>query len=296
MGRKRSQERSQEEFTETAGEMHERLWSWRREEPGASFDEIMERVGQEREAMMKPLMEELVGEAGEVEVDTCCPACGERAQNKGKKKEIQHREGAVEVNREYYYCPSCQQGFFSSLDRRIGLTRSSWSPQMLGMALRQAVELGSYARAAENFSELTQVPMSASTLKRMVQAYGRKVVEADAKEAEAMVRVPEEEEGVSYRRIPEPESEVMAVSAAGVMVHRREEGWKEAKVAGVSAAPVREAGEEAEGELRLTKHSYRAGLWEPKPSPTTTGPRVADAGSKRPNGSSASTMAPSGSG
>ena len=62
---------------------------------------------------MKPLVEELVNEAGEIEVDVCCPECGERAQNKGKKKKvIQHREGAVEVNREYYYCPLCQQGFF----------------------------------------------------------------------------------------------------------------------------------------------------------------------------------------
>ena len=113
MGRKRSQERSQEEFRDSAGEMHERLWSWRREEPEASFDEIMERARQEREAVMKPLLEELVGEAGEVDVDVCCPECGERAQNKGKKKrEIQHREGAVEVNRAYYYCPSCKQGFF----------------------------------------------------------------------------------------------------------------------------------------------------------------------------------------
>lgn len=115
MGRKRSQERSQGEFEGSAGEMHERLWSWRREEPGASFDEIMERVRQEREAMMKPLVEELVNEAGneEVEVEVCCPACGGEAQNKGKKKKVvQHREGAVEVNREYYYCPSCKQGFF----------------------------------------------------------------------------------------------------------------------------------------------------------------------------------------
>ena len=115
MGRKRSQERSQGEFEGSAGEMHERLWSWRREEPGASFDEIMERVRQEREAMMKALVEELVNEAGneEVEVEVCCPACGGEAQNKGKKKKVvQHREGAVEVNREYYYCPSCKQGFF----------------------------------------------------------------------------------------------------------------------------------------------------------------------------------------
>ena len=113
MGRKRSQASSQGDFEEKAGEMQERLWSWRRREPGASFDEIMERVRQEREALMKPLVEELVGEAGEIEVDACCPGCGERAQNKGKKKKvIQHREGAVEVNREYSYCPSCQKGFF----------------------------------------------------------------------------------------------------------------------------------------------------------------------------------------
>ena len=53
MGRKRSQKRSQGELEESAGEMHERLWSWRRERPEASFDEIMERVRREREAMMR---------------------------------------------------------------------------------------------------------------------------------------------------------------------------------------------------------------------------------------------------
>ena len=109
-----------------------------------------------------------------------------------------------------------------------------------------------------------RVPMSASTMKRLVKAYGGEVVAADAQEAEAMVRVPKEEEGVSYRRIPEPDSEVMAVSADGVMVHLREEGWKEAKVATVSAVPVRETGAKTEEVLRLTKHSYRAGLWEAK--------------------------------
>ena len=63
MNRKRSQEGSQGEFAGSAEAMHERLWSWRRGEPGASFDEIMERVRQEREALMKPLVEELVNEA-----------------------------------------------------------------------------------------------------------------------------------------------------------------------------------------------------------------------------------------
>ena len=130
---------------------------------------------------------------------------------------------------------------------------------MLRMALRQAVELNSYERAARNFSELTNVSISASSLQRLVMEYGTEVVIADEKEAEAMVRVPEEEEGVAWRRIADPDSEVMVVSADGVMVHLRDEGWKEAKVASVSAAPVCEAGQKAERELRLEKHSYRAG-------------------------------------
>ncbi len=56
MGRKRSRKWSQGELEESAGEMHERLWSRRRERPEASFDEIMERVRREREAMMRVTM------------------------------------------------------------------------------------------------------------------------------------------------------------------------------------------------------------------------------------------------
>ena len=65
------------------------------------------------------------------------------------------------------------------------------------------------------------------------------------------MRVADEEEAVAWRRIPQPDSEVMVVSADGVMVHVRDEGWKEVKVASVSAASVGEEGEKAEGELRL---------------------------------------------
>ncbi len=79
---------------------------------------------------------------------------------------------------------------------------------MLKMALRQAAELGSYVRAASNFSELTGVPISDSSLRELVLEYGTKVVHADEKEAEAMVRAPKQEEAVTWRQIPEPDSEV----------------------------------------------------------------------------------------
>ena len=197
-------------------------------------------------------------------MDVRCCECEGRMQNKGKKKRVVlHREGEVELKREYYYCPSCKRGF-SPLDRSLGLSKPSWSPALLEMALRQAVELGSYARAASNFSELTGVPISASSLERMVLKYGTAVVKAEAEEAEAMVRVPKEEEALAWRQIPEADSEVMAVSADGVMVHLLDEGWKEVKVMSVSAVPVCEEGDKAKGELRLEKHSYRAGLWDAK--------------------------------
>lgn len=45
----------------------------------------------------------------------------------------------------------------------------------------------------------------------------------------------------------------MAISAHGEMVPLREEGWKEAKVAGVSAARVLVAGKNTEGEMYVTQ-------------------------------------------
>ena len=141
------------------------------------------------------------------------------------------------------------------------------------------------------------MPISASSLKRLVLAYGAEVVKADEQEAETMVRVADEEEAVAWRRIPQPDSEVMVVSADEVMGQVRDEGWKEVKVASVSAASVGEEGEKGEGELRLEKHSLTSMAYGmPKRSPTTTGLKVIAAGWKRPNESSALTMAQSGSG
>lgn len=135
---------------------------------------------------------------------------------------------------------------------------------MIRLALRQAVEIPSFARAATNFSELTGVALSESALQRLTVEYGSAVAQAEQEEATAMVQVPKEEEVVLWRKIPEPDSEVMAVSADGVLIHLREEGWKEVKVMSVSAVrtPAEQTGEVA-GQ-RLEKHSYRAGLWDAK--------------------------------
>jgi hypothetical protein len=126
-------------------------------------------------------------------------------------------------------------------------------------AVRLAVEIPSHRRAADAFSELTGVGIGKSTLQRLCVEAGRLLVAQQAAQARAMVEVPKHDEGVE-RKVVTPDSEVMSVSSDGVMVHLRQEGWKEVKIASISAVE-----QTAQGTV-LTKHSYRAqrapGLWE----------------------------------
>lgn len=150
------------------------------------------------------------------------------------------------------------------LDEQLGLTKHSWSEETIRLALRQAAEIPSYQRGAESFQDLTGVPLSKSALQRLVVEYGGKVVEEEEAEAQAMVRIPKAEDEVIFRERVEPDSETMSVSADGVMIRIRREGWKEVKVMSVSAVGEAEATKGAEAEVELSNHSYRAGLWDAK--------------------------------
>jgi hypothetical protein len=57
----------------------------------------------------------------------------------------------------------------------------------------------------------------------------------------------------------------MAVSLDGVLINIRGEGWKEVKMATISAVEAEvQVERDEEKEVRLTHHSYRAGLWDAK--------------------------------
>lgn len=124
--------------------------------------------------------------------------------------------------------------------------------------MRLAVEIPSHRRAAAAFCDLTGVSLGKSSLQRLCEAAGLAVAAEQAAEAQTMVSVPKAEEEVVFRPRVQPDSAVMSVSADGVMVHIRDEGWKEVKTVSISA--VEKTSEE--GEAHLTHHSYRAGLWE----------------------------------
>lgn len=129
-------------------------------------------------------------------------------------------------------------------------------------AVRLGVEIASFARAAQAYSELTGVFISKSALQRMVQVVGARVVEQQNAEALAMVQVPKQETAVVWRAVPDPASAVMAISSDGVMVHIRNEGWKEVKTVSVSAVVTERQPTTSEPRVKLCQHSYRAGLWD----------------------------------
>jgi len=159
--------------------------------------------------------------------------------------------------------PSVSRAFFP-LDERLRLGEHCWSPETVNHLVRLGVEIPSYRRAAETFSALTKVGVSKSRLGELVKGYGGQIVSQQAAEARAMVKPPGKEEVVTERALPQPDSEVMAISMDGALVNIRGEGWKEVKTVCVSA--VEQVTDEQTGEIavHLRNHSYRAGLWEAK--------------------------------
>lgn len=151
---------------------------------------------------------------------------------------------------------------FSPLDQTLQLGDHHWSPATLGNAIQLGVEIASYERAARLFGELTQLPMSKSSMQRLVTTYGQQSAAQFEREAEAMVKVPSKEEVVTWRDVPEPDSSHMNVSIDGVMVNLIGEGWKETKITAISAVEPVIDDETGEITVQLTRHSYRAGLWE----------------------------------
>lgn len=158
---------------------------------------------------------------------------------------------------------SVVRGFFP-LDEVLQLGEHGWSPATLELALRLGVEIPSLRRAAEAFRIITRLPMSKSTVGRLAHETGQQLVAIQAEEAEAIVRIPAKEEEVVYRQVPEPDSEMMNVSSDGVTLRIREEGWKEVKVVTISAVAQKVDASSGESQVHLTRHSYRAGLWESK--------------------------------
>jgi hypothetical protein len=153
---------------------------------------------------------------------------------------------------------------FSPLDDSLQLGEHCWTPETVKQMVKLGTGIPSYRRAAENVSDLTKVGVSKSRLGELVKLYGGQIVVQQETEVPAMVKAPAKEEVITVRQMPQPESEVMALSMDGAMVNIRGEGWKEVKAVCVSAVESVTDAETGPIEVRLKHHSYRSGLWEAK--------------------------------
>ena len=252
-------------FMRDADAMYEELRLWRDQHPAASFDEIASQVTLRRRELMGGLLQKLALQEGDGKyAEVTCPDCGEKMNASGHRiRWVVHSEGETELERSYHHCPECGSGLFP-LDLRLNLTCYSWTPGTIEQAISMGIEVASYKRAVAQFTKLTHVGLSKSSLQRLVGDYGGKLVDLQEAEAVATVQVPREEVEVIWREIPEPDSNCMNISIDGVMVHLLDEGWKEVKVATVSAVTHATETENGEWAMQLEKHSYRAGLWDAK--------------------------------
>lgn len=109
-----------DEVTQAAGRVYEELEAWAAAHPGYTLMELEEQAMGLRQCLMGEMMCRLVGqrEAVQPAEGVKCPKCGEPLENKGRRKRVvQGPEGSVELDRAYFYCPSCKEGFFPSGSR-----------------------------------------------------------------------------------------------------------------------------------------------------------------------------------
>ncbi len=118
-----------------------------------------------------------------------------------------------------------------------------------------------YKLAAKTYNKMVGVSLSASSVERLVHAEGERWAEAQQAEAEAAWKPPDKEQVPAPREAIEPSSPVMNVSHDGTTIYVRGEGYKEVKVATISAVVAKARVKDGESPVVLTDHSYRAGLW-----------------------------------
>ena len=89
------------------------LLAQRAEKEAIQLSDIERMVRTAGEEMMTRLTAQLVEEEAQQEVSDCCPECGQKMRNKGKKvRNLLTETGEVSLERAYYYCPACHAGHF----------------------------------------------------------------------------------------------------------------------------------------------------------------------------------------
>lgn len=143
------------------------------------------------------------------------------------------------------------------------------------MATRQGLQTRSFALAAEGYSEAVGGAISDESVRLITEGWGAACEAKRAAEAAAVNAPAQRGERPGESRLPpiDPIQQQANISSDGAKLLLRGEGWKEVKMTVISAVSVQAAAERAVDSeqpsrraadplVRLTRHSYQAGLWE----------------------------------
>lgn len=112
---KQSRAQKKAELEKAAAEMIEALLEWEDENAAPNLREIEDEILRLRKRFGQVLAGQVLAdqERGQLAEPGGCPDCGEAMRYKGKKRKgVESRLGALEVERGYYYCTHCRCGFF----------------------------------------------------------------------------------------------------------------------------------------------------------------------------------------
>jgi Uncharacterised protein family (UPF0236) len=102
-----------------------------------------------------------------------CP-CGQPARYAGRRRKTFHTAlGAMPLERAYYHCAACQQGYFPR-DRALGSVDTALSPALTRM-IGLVGAMVSFEEGAELLGELAGVRVNAKQVERTAEALGQAI-------------------------------------------------------------------------------------------------------------------------
>lgn len=133
---------------------------------GKDLEQISTQLLTQGQVITGALLQEVLKTRGAEEIARTqypCPHCGDILCKKGdKSRDVETRHGKISVERPYFYCATCENGYFP-FDDVLGLAPQKKQYDLQRAASRLLSQLP-YEEAAAIFYELTKVPITDYTI------------------------------------------------------------------------------------------------------------------------------------
>jgi hypothetical protein len=172
--------REKKQRAEGRQELHERFDQWldileeQMKEPKPTLEQITRAVWQARQELTGSLTEALVQQRYRTEHaqrTASCPQCGRGVAARAVvSRTVETLVGSVALDRPYFYCVPCGQGFFP-LDAAVGVAAGRKQFDVQQAAAKLAAEVP-YETAQELFQALTGVELSTAWMHELTNTVG----------------------------------------------------------------------------------------------------------------------------